>query len=166
MYLTKCSDIVAMTEEKIRRRKLNQDECHNTKFRDHWHGKGMTSSPFPSKPASPPVFLTSVNVVTICLVTVDITQESFLTLLLPQISGPISHQVKPIPFSKAVSFLSCLSLHSHPPTWDHPTFHPCYCLTPIHSPSSKLYLILIHFPNSPSDFSREWDSDQDTHLNV
>ena len=128
MYLTKCSDIVAMTEEKIRRRKLNQDECHNTKFRDHWHGKGMTSSPFPSKPASPPVFLTSVNVVTICLVTVDITQESFLTLLLPQISGPISHQVKPIPFSKAVSFLSCLSLHSHPPTWDHPTFHPCYCL--------------------------------------
>ena len=97
-------DVAAITEEKSRRRILNQEGLCNSKPIKHWHGRGMTSSALPSKLPSPPIFL--ISVATLCSVTLDRTQDSLWMLLLPQTSVPVSHQVKPIPFSKEVSHLS------------------------------------------------------------
>lgn len=97
-------DVVAITEERSRRRILNQEVLCNRKSMKHRHGKRMTSSALPSKLPSPPIFL--ISVATLCSVILDGTQESFWVLLLPQTSVLTSHQVKPIPFSKEVSYLS------------------------------------------------------------
>lgn len=144
--------IVAITEGKSGR-KLNQEGPCSSEFRHHWHSKGMTSS-FSCKP----VVLTSVNVVTVCPVSLDTSQESFSMLLLLHTSGPIGHQVKPIPFSKEVSGLSCLSLCPFPASELRPSCLSCVLLPsllPGLPGPSHAHPTLIHSPKQPAWFSKE-----------